>query len=189
MDEQSRSDSFESDVTPPSQPLEIAHKRIGQGRSVLICGKTYSRRNLGLFSALMCGLWGGSCLVPMHYAKGDTSGLGYVISFSTGALGEHAYKMKLLGTALWQCTNDAFSSFIAQKSSQLACGLYGMHINWSDSEVQEKLLRSFHLFTAESCGFLVPRQEHYGPLETLVQLSQCNTLAKALATRHRKRLF
>ncbi|KAL9185384.1 hypothetical protein ACHAXT_003161 [Thalassiosira profunda] len=86
MDDDEQSDSFESDVTPPSQPLEIAHKRIGQGRSVLICGKTYSRRNLGLFSALMCGLWGGSCLVPMHYAKGDTSGLGYVISFSTGAL-------------------------------------------------------------------------------------------------------
>jgi hypothetical protein len=28
--------------------------------------------------------------VPMHYATGNTSGLGYVISFSTGALGEQA---------------------------------------------------------------------------------------------------
>mmetsp|Transcript_15396 Transcript_15396/g.32577 ORF Transcript_15396/g.32577 Transcript_15396/m.32577 type:complete len:378 (-) Transcript_15396:180-1313(-) len=78
------SDSFENDSTL-SQPLEITQP-LRRGRSILICGKTYSRQNLGLLSALMCGLWGGSCLVPMHYAKGDTNGLGYVISFSIGAL-------------------------------------------------------------------------------------------------------
>ena len=53
---------------------------------IVIFGKTFQRRNLGLLSALMCGTWGGSCLVPMHYSKGDTGGLGYVISFGTGAL-------------------------------------------------------------------------------------------------------
>ena len=78
------SDGFEND-SQPSQPLEITGPR-GRGRSILICGKTYSRRNLGLCSALMCGTWGGSCLVPMHYSPGDTNGLGYVISFSIGAL-------------------------------------------------------------------------------------------------------
>lgn len=57
-------------------------------RPILICRTSYSRRTLGLFSAFMCGMWGGSCLVPMHYANGDTGGLGYVISFSIGALGE-----------------------------------------------------------------------------------------------------
>jgi hypothetical protein len=57
-------------------------------RPINICGTPYSRRTLGLFSALGCGVWGGSCLVPMHYAKGNTGGLGYVISFSIGALGE-----------------------------------------------------------------------------------------------------
>lgn len=59
-------------------------------RPISICGLSYSRRSLGLFSALMCGIWGGSCLVPMHYAKGNTGGLGYVISFSIGAMGEIA---------------------------------------------------------------------------------------------------
>lgn len=61
-------------------------------RSIALCGASYSRRSLGLFSALMCGFWGGSCLVPMHYAKGDTGGLGYVISFSIGAMGEIAFE-------------------------------------------------------------------------------------------------
>jgi len=78
--------SFGNESSPPSLPLEITQKPVPRGRSILICGKTYSRRNLGLMSALACGMWGGSCLVPMHYATGDTSGLGYVISFCTGAL-------------------------------------------------------------------------------------------------------
>lgn len=83
-----RADSFENDASIRSHPLEIASPTlpIGNGRSMLICGNTYSRRNLGLCSALICGLWGGSCLVPMHYSPGDTNGLGYVISFSTGAM-------------------------------------------------------------------------------------------------------
>lgn len=80
------SDSFENDSSALSQPLEITQQPPPRGRSILICGKTYSRRNLGLLSALLCGTWGGSCLVPMHYSKGDTNGLGYVISFSIGAL-------------------------------------------------------------------------------------------------------
>lgn len=84
---QKRSDSFDNDASI-TEPLEIQQQQqpIGNRRSILILGKTYSRRNLGLLSALMCGLWGGSCLVPMHYSTGDTNGLGYVISFSIGAL-------------------------------------------------------------------------------------------------------
>ena len=82
------SDSFDNDAPSVTEPLEITQQQqpIGNRRSILIFGKTYSRRNLGLLSALMCGLWGGSCLVPMHYSTGDTNGLGYVISFSVGAL-------------------------------------------------------------------------------------------------------
>ena len=82
------SDSFDNDAASITEPLEIHQQQqpIGNRRSILILGKTYSRRNLGLLSALMCGLWGGSCLVPMHYSTGDTNGLGYVISFSIGAL-------------------------------------------------------------------------------------------------------
>lgn len=80
------SDNFDNDSLARSHPLEITQQHLHQRRSILVCGKTYSRRNLGLLSALICGLWGGSCLVPMHYSKGNTNGLGYVISFSTGAM-------------------------------------------------------------------------------------------------------
>jgi len=68
------------------EPLEITQPSLSKASSIVICGKPYSRRNLGLLSALMCGTWGGSCLVPMHYSPKDASGLGYVISFSIGAL-------------------------------------------------------------------------------------------------------
>lgn len=85
------SDAFANERPLPPEPLEIAGKRQssvrGKSRAILVCGKTYPRRYIGLCSALICGTWGGSCLVPMHYAKGgNTSGLGYVISFSVGAL-------------------------------------------------------------------------------------------------------
>ena len=91
MNSSKRSDIFDNEASSlPSQPLEIAQSSPSRGRSrsILVCGKTVSRRNLGLLAALMCGLWGGSCLVPMHYSTGDTNGLGYVISFSVGAMGE-----------------------------------------------------------------------------------------------------
>eukprot|EP00547_Thalassionema_nitzschioides_P018861 CAMPEP_0194238394 /NCGR_PEP_ID=MMETSP0158-20130606/5156_1 /TAXON_ID=33649 /ORGANISM="Thalassionema nitzschioides, Strain L26-B" /LENGTH=404 /DNA_ID=CAMNT_0038972635 /DNA_START=9 /DNA_END=1223 /DNA_ORIENTATION=+ len=71
------------------EPLEIEEKgevKSSSSRSIIILGKRYSRRNVGLLSAVMCGIWSGSCLVPMHYSKGNTNGLGFVISFSCGAL-------------------------------------------------------------------------------------------------------
>jgi hypothetical protein len=86
--------SFQNDATPDLDPLEITHQISSPRRkTILIHGREYSRRNLGRLSALMCGVWGGSILVPMHYATGNTSGLGYVISFSTGSLGEQAMKL------------------------------------------------------------------------------------------------
>ena len=69
-------------------------------RPIALCGSSYSRRSLGLFSALMCGIWGGSCLVPMHYAKGNTGGLGYVISFSIGAMGEMTFEPTIYSRVL-----------------------------------------------------------------------------------------
>lgn len=79
--------SFQNDATPDLGPLEITQQISSpRNKTILIHGRKYSRRNLGRLSALMCGVWGGSILVPMHYATGNTSGLGYVISFSTGAL-------------------------------------------------------------------------------------------------------
>ena len=44
-----------------------------------------SRRYKGLLAAVFNGFWGGSIMVPMHYAPKSTQGLGYVISFAVGA--------------------------------------------------------------------------------------------------------
>ena len=100
FEEEDEQDAFLNDDSSENQPshplensLEISPASPGRekqttsgGGVIVVCGKTFQRRNLGLLSALLCGTWGGSCLVPMHYSKGDTGGLGYVISFGTGAL-------------------------------------------------------------------------------------------------------
>ena len=39
----------------------------------------------GLLAACFNGIWGGSIMVPMHYAPPEAQGLGYVISFAFGA--------------------------------------------------------------------------------------------------------
>ena len=88
---------FQNDETADLGPLEITQPVSSSRRhKILIHGRSYSRRNLGRLSALMCGVWGGSILVPMHYSTGNTSGLGYVISFSTGALGEQGREIVII---------------------------------------------------------------------------------------------
>lgn len=52
----------------------------------LLPRRKYSHRNLGRVAAFMCGVWGGSCMIPMHYSNDNTHGLGYVISFASGAI-------------------------------------------------------------------------------------------------------
>ncbi len=44
-----------------------------------------SKRTLGLLSAIFNGVWGGSIMVPMHYAPPEAHGTGYVVSFAIGA--------------------------------------------------------------------------------------------------------
>jgi hypothetical protein len=44
-----------------------------------------SSRFKGLAAAVFNGVWGGSIMVPMHYAPPSAQGLGYVISFAIGA--------------------------------------------------------------------------------------------------------
>ncbi len=44
-----------------------------------------SQRTLGLMAAVFNGVWGGSIMVPMHYAPEKAHGIGYVISFAIGA--------------------------------------------------------------------------------------------------------
>jgi len=44
-----------------------------------------SRRRMGLAAAVFNGVWGGSVMVPMHYAPDNVGGVGFVISFAIGA--------------------------------------------------------------------------------------------------------
>ncbi len=54
-----------------------------------------SRRTMGLMSAVFNGVWGGSIMVPMHYAPKEAHGMGYVISFAIGAT--------IITICLWIC--------------------------------------------------------------------------------------
>jgi len=68
-------------------------RRIGHG--VHVPGCNCSRRRLGLACAAFNGLWGGSIMVPMHYSSGNTTGLGYAVSFAIGA--------SIVLLAMWVC--------------------------------------------------------------------------------------
>ena len=46
---------------------------------------TMKRRRMGLAAAVFNGVWGGSIMVPMHFAPPEASGTGYVTSFAIGA--------------------------------------------------------------------------------------------------------
>mmetsp|Transcript_12256 Transcript_12256/g.16038 ORF Transcript_12256/g.16038 Transcript_12256/m.16038 type:complete len:422 (-) Transcript_12256:245-1510(-) len=54
----------------------------------IIFGRKIAKRKLGILAAaLVTGVWGGSILVPMKWAKSNkTQGVGYLISFAIGAL-------------------------------------------------------------------------------------------------------
>jgi hypothetical protein len=48
-------------------------------------GVKWSRRTLGILSAMFSGIYGGSLLVPMKWAPDNAKGAGYLISFAIGA--------------------------------------------------------------------------------------------------------
>lgn len=55
-------------------------------QSHIICfGKKWSRRSLGILSAMCAGTYGGSVMVPMKWAPADAKGMHYLISFAIGA--------------------------------------------------------------------------------------------------------
>ena len=65
-----------------------------------VCGIPLTRRQLGISGALFNGIWGGSIMAPMKFAKasssgggGNTQGVHYLISFGIGAA--------VVTTALW----------------------------------------------------------------------------------------
>ena len=65
--------------------LDMPLADISEERYFLLPGCKWSRRRLGLACAVFNGVWGGSIMVPMHYSSGNTTGLGYAISFAIGA--------------------------------------------------------------------------------------------------------
>ena len=68
----------DTDVNIPLAPISEEHQ-------IHHFNCNWSRRHLGLACAVFNGVWGGSIMVPMHYSSGNTTGLGYAISFAIGA--------------------------------------------------------------------------------------------------------
>ncbi|GMH82268.1 hypothetical protein TrVE_jg4837 [Triparma verrucosa] len=69
--------------------------------------KPQKSRARGLAAAVFNGLWGGSIMVPMHYAPAEASGMGYVISFAVGAgLVTIMLWVALLIYSGWGCDGD-----------------------------------------------------------------------------------
>jgi hypothetical protein len=60
---------------------------------LMLCGRKWSRRTLGILAAMFTGIYGGSIMAPMKWAPPDARGLGYLISFSIGA--------SMVNVALW----------------------------------------------------------------------------------------
>lgn len=59
----------------------------------VILGRQIPKRTLGIAAAVFCGIWGGSIMVPMHFASKTTTGIEYTISFAIGA--------SIITIALW----------------------------------------------------------------------------------------
>ena len=87
---QEMSDSTDT-LTEDLESIDVSRKSsnddnyIDNKKWVICCGKRINRRVAGLISAFLCGTWGGSVMVPMHYAPPNTGGLAYTISFAIGA--------------------------------------------------------------------------------------------------------
>jgi hypothetical protein len=88
-DEASEGSGIEDDVVGHSCDLLMD----SSPQVVVMCGKKISKRTLGVCAAAFCGIWGGSIMVPMHFAPNDDRGMGYTISFAIGA--------SLVNLALW----------------------------------------------------------------------------------------
>mmetsp|Transcript_19937 Transcript_19937/g.30182 ORF Transcript_19937/g.30182 Transcript_19937/m.30182 type:complete len:382 (-) Transcript_19937:41-1186(-) len=51
-----------------------------------VTSESVTKRRWGLAGAVFNGIWGGSIMVPMHFAPPEAGGTGYVVSFAIGAL-------------------------------------------------------------------------------------------------------
>jgi drug/metabolite transporter (DMT)-like permease len=84
-DNNTSTDTNDREMEEGPDPPEVAN---GISPTVLCCfGKLrVQERMLGMLAALVfTGIWGGSIMVPMHFAPKVDKGLGYLISFAIGA--------------------------------------------------------------------------------------------------------
>lgn len=103
LDESSESGEASTDqplsniaVGPPenSLPPRIVSPLHNNSRDkIIIWGRPWARRQVGIACSVFCGVWGGSIMAPEKLAKADASGVGYLISFGIGAV--------IVTTALW----------------------------------------------------------------------------------------
>jgi hypothetical protein len=78
----------------PSSSADVDVSRFTSCGTVVILGHTFSKRIAGLVAAVLNGLFAGSSLIPVHYAKQHGfAGANYIISFAVGSL--------CTNTALW----------------------------------------------------------------------------------------
>lgn len=98
---------------------------------VLVLGMKWSRRTLGILSAIFSGIYGGSIMVPMKWAPDDAKGTGYLISFAIGAASVTLSLWIIRGLYLSQKEGSLSAGFAALPSMHLrkmwpygaACGL------------------------------------------------------------------
>jgi hypothetical protein len=79
-----RNDDSVSSLSDAESPfISQSQSPSNQGKEVVLGCLNYEQ--LGVLGAVIDGAYGGSILVPMHYARSaDTQGLAYVLSFSIG---------------------------------------------------------------------------------------------------------
>lgn len=76
-------------IMPPTTIVDtdmgITNENIDQPEDILIAGRKFPQRHVGIACAVICGTWGGSIMAPEKLTEGNTSGLGYLISFGIGS--------------------------------------------------------------------------------------------------------
>ena len=77
-----------SDQLPEEEPLLASDEEGGEDENcaaIALCCRRRRNKYWGYLGACIDGAYGGSVLVPMHYARGaTTAGLGFMISFGVG---------------------------------------------------------------------------------------------------------
>jgi glucose uptake protein GlcU len=70
------------------EPQPSSNTVVPGKRTISILGYNLTKRQSGLCGAIINGVWGGSNLIPMHFARraGNPGGLAYLVSFAVGSI-------------------------------------------------------------------------------------------------------